>query len=275
MSAPSSGLDACPRTSIDTRLGRMSYRRGGAGPALLLLHGIGGNADSWRQQFPAFAPRHDVVAWDAPGYADSFTFAVDAPRVEAYAEAAIALLDALGIRTTAVLGHSMGGLIAGCAAALHPERFSRVILSDCSSGHATYPKEKREQMLATRLAGLAGGDATDYARKRAPGVLSSTPAPEHVEEAIGILSQLKVPGFPQASRMVSEADLFPFLARVSVPSRVLCGTDDRVTPEDLNRRIAAAMPRADYVALEGAGHWSFLERPAPFNDAVLQFLTQR
>ena len=61
----------------------------------------------------------------------------------------------------------MGGLIAGCAAALYPERFGRLILADCSSGHATYPKEKREQMLATRLAGLAGGDASDYARKRA------------------------------------------------------------------------------------------------------------
>lgn len=269
------GLGAYPRKTIDTRLGRMSYRRGGAGPALLLLHGIGGNADSWRQQYPAFAARHDVIAWDAPGYADSFTFDGEAPEVECYADAVLALLDALGICKAALLGHSMGGLIAGCAAALHPERFSRLLLSDCSSGHATYPRDKREQMLATRLAGLAGGDAADYARRRAPGVLSSVPAPEHLTEAVGILSQLKVPGFPQASRMVSNADLFPYLPKVAVPARVLCGTDDRVTPEALNRRIAAAMPRADYVALEGAGHWSFLERPAPFNDAVLQFLTQR
>ena len=270
-----SSLGPYPRKTLETRLGRMSYRRGGAGPALLLLHGIGGNADSWRQQFPAFAQRHDVIAWDAPGYADSFTFPEESPKVESYADAALALLDALGLCKAAILGHSMGGLIAGCAVALHPDRFSRLILSDCSSGHATYPKDKREKMLATRLAGLAGGDARDYAKKRAPGVLSSAPAAEHVEEAVAILSQLKVPGFPQASRMVSDADLFPFLAKVSVPARVLCGTDDRVTPEDLNRRIAAALPRADYVPLEGAGHWSFLERPAPFNDAVLQFLSQR
>ena len=253
----------------------MSFRRGGAGPSLLLLHGIGGNADSWREQYEPFGASFDVIGWDAPGYADSFDFEDEAPEVAQYAAAVVALLDALGIGKAAVLGHSMGGLIAGYAAALFPDRFTRLLLADCSSGHATYPKEKREQMLATRLAGLAGGDASDYAKKRAPGVLASQPAPEHVAEAIAILSKLKTPGFPQASRMVSNGDLFPQLPGIRMPARVVCGSDDRVTPEELNRRIAAAIPGADYVSIEGAGHWSFLERPAAFNDAALQFFKQR
>ncbi len=268
-------MDRFPRGSVQTSLGRMSYRRGGAGSALLLLHGIGGNADSWRQQYEPLGNAFDVIGWDAPGYADSFAFDTDAPDAGQYAAAAIALLDALGIGETVLLGHSMGGLIAGYAAALYPQRFTRLVLADCSSGHATYPKEKREQMLATRLAGLASGDASDYARKRAPGVLSSQPSQEHLAEAIAILSRLKSPGFPQASRMVSNGDIFPQLARVRVPARVLCGSDDRVTPEELNRRIAGAIAGADYVSIEGAGHWSFLERPTAFNDAVLQFFNQR
>ena len=92
-----SELGAYPRKTIETRLGRMSYRRGGSGPALLLMHGIGGNADSWRRQFPAFARRHDVIAWDAPGFGKSPALPQSAPVAADYAAALARLLLAAGL----------------------------------------------------------------------------------------------------------------------------------------------------------------------------------
>jgi pimeloyl-ACP methyl ester carboxylesterase len=57
-----------------------------------------------------------------------------------------------------------------------------------------------------------------------------------------------------------------------MPARVICGTGDQVTPPALNMKIAQSIPGADYVPIEKAGHWVFLEFPDPFNTAVRQFV---
>jgi pimeloyl-ACP methyl ester carboxylesterase len=254
-------------------MGPVSVRRAGAsGPALFLLHGIGGNADGWRKQYAAFGGRFRVTAWDAPGYGESFNFYTESPAVEDYAAAFVALMDAMGVERAHVVGHSLGGLVAACVAAAYPERVDRLVLTACSSGHATYDEARRQQVLRTRLAAFASGDVRDYARSRVANLLSAAPAPEVVEEAVGVMAQIRQPGFPQATRMVSASDIFPYLARIGAPTRVVSGSGDDVTPPDLNRKIAAAVRGADYVGVEGAGHWLFIEYPEPFNAAVLEFL---
>jgi pimeloyl-ACP methyl ester carboxylesterase len=262
-----------PRVTIETRLGPMSVRQGQSrGPALFLLHGIGGNADGWRQQYEAFDADFRVIGWDAPGYGDSFNFSEASPTLEAYADALIALLDAMGVAKAIVVGHSLGGLIAACAAAKNPTRIDRLVLAACSSGHATYDEARRQQILRTRLDAFSTGDAVAYARSRVKNLLSAQVPPAVLEEAVSVMAQIKQPGFPQATRMVSASDIFPWLPKIGIPARVICGDGDQVTPPALNREIAGAIPGADYVAVEKAGHWLFLEFPEPFNAAVRQFI---
>ena len=86
--------------------GRISYREAGAGPALLLMHGVGGNSRSFRRQLEGVADRFRVIAWDAPGYGDS---ALRVPTLDSYSGAVLELLDHLKIQSSHVLGHSMGG----------------------------------------------------------------------------------------------------------------------------------------------------------------------
>ena len=241
-------------------------------PTLLLLHGIGGNAGGWVEQLTAFSSRQRTVAWNAPGYASSTPLASPIPRLRDYADAAIAFLDALGASGPVfLLGHSLGGLVASLVAALLPHRVARLVLSDCSSGHLRYPKEERDRLLQSRLA-FDEKDPAAYARSRVANLVSPSAPPALVERAVAILSNLRQPGFGQATRMISESDIFEHASRIAVPTRIICGTEDRVTPEALNRRIAGAIPGADYVSIPGAGHWSFLERPVEFNRAVLEFL---
>jgi len=127
-------------------------------------------------------------------------------------------------------------------------------------------------VLQTRLDAFATGDALAYARTRVKNVLSPSPTAQVFEEAVAVMSRIKQPGFPQATRMVSASDIFPYLGEIKVPTRVIYGTADQVTPPELNLRIAAAVAGAGAVAIEGAGHWLFLEFPDEFNAAVRSFL---
>lgn len=262
------------RTRFATRLGTVSACVAGpaSGEPLLMMHGIGGNAGGWAEQFGPLSEGHRLIAWDAPGYGESDDVATDTPEVGDFAEAAVALLDAAGIERCALLGHSLGGLVAARLAATHPSRVTRLILADCSSGHASYPAEERERMLKNRNDPLAKDDPLAYGRKRAPNVFSKGASPELVERGARVLAQIRSPGFQRAAHLVANGDIFPDLASIAAPTLVLCGTDDRVTPEALNQRIAAGIRGARYKSIPDAGHWTFLEKPAAFNRDVLEFL---
>jgi pimeloyl-ACP methyl ester carboxylesterase len=266
-------MERFPRLAVDTSWGPMTVRqRTASGKPLVFLHGIGGNADSWRKQYAAFDSSFRVIGWDAPGYGGSFDFPDETPALEDYASALAALLEALKLEQAVVVGHSLGALIAACAAAKFPARFERLVLAACSSGHATYEPSRREAMLKMRLDAFSGGDPSAYARSRMKNLFSPEAAPEVLEEAVGVMAQIKQPGFPQATRMVSASDIFPYLGRIKAPTRVICGTDDMVTPATMNIKIAESIAGADFIPIEGAGHWLHLEFADQFNEAVRSFV---
>src|SRR5690606_25319281 len=105
----------------------------GTGTALVLLHGIAGASQSWTRQLADLADMRRVIAWDCPGYGDSDDLPGE-PGLDDYAEALLALADSLGLERFDLLGHSMGGAIAGRFAARHPERVERLILSGTRTG---------------------------------------------------------------------------------------------------------------------------------------------
>lgn len=245
----------------------IEVRAWGEGRPLLLMHGVGGNADAWNMLVPDLIHGRRLLAWNAPGYGGSTPFAVPAPALDDYAGAAVALLDTLGLDQVDVLGHSMGGLIAARLASLAPLRVARLVLADCSSGHLSYDARKRNETLSTRLSQDAN-DPWVYARARAPKLLSAFASPVLVEQASAMLARLRQPGFGQAANMVAHSDVFGFSGQIATPTVVICGTEDDITPEPLNQRIAQAIPGAQYRAIKGAGHWSFLEKPRDFAQAV-------
>jgi pimeloyl-ACP methyl ester carboxylesterase len=260
---------------LTPEFGLLTARSAGEGePVLVVLHGIGGNAEGWSAQLHEFARHFRVVAWNAPGYCGSTAMRSDAPTLQDYARAVIALFDGLGLQQPVnLLGHSLGGLVASEVAAAYPGRVGRLVLAACSSGHRSYSAEDRARILNARMA-FRNDDPEAYARSRVPNLLSLHPDPDCVERAVAVLSRLRQPGFAHATRMVSDSDIFEHATRILAPTRVICGTQDRVTPEALNRQIASAIGGAEYVAIEGAGHWSFLEHPTVFNHLVLEFLAR-
>ena len=120
----------CPVSSLPDRqevtlpTGRVSYRQAGSGPDLVLLHGLAGNSGTWERQFEEFAGRFRMTAWDAPGYGHSDTVA---PAVDAYADTLGAFTQAIGIERFILIGHSMGGVVAGNFVGRYRDRVSGLV----------------------------------------------------------------------------------------------------------------------------------------------------
>ena len=116
------------RAFLDTPDGQIHYVTAGAGRPVLLLHQTPRSWDEYRDVIPLLAVERRVVAMDTIGYGESYK----PPRrcdIEDYGRGAIALLDGLGIRSTAIVGHHTGAVIAMELAASYPERVERLVLS--------------------------------------------------------------------------------------------------------------------------------------------------
>ena len=252
---------------------RFSYCEAGAGPALVLLHGIGSSAESWRDQLTGLADMRHVVAWDAPGYGASSPLGAARPTAADFADRLDMLLDALGLERIALAGHSLGALIAGAFAAARPDRVERLILSDAALGHDADPAAALPPAAQSRLDDLAALGPDEFARRRTPRLLSSAAAPSQVARVRETMAQIRPAGYRQAVAMLAQGNLLADGNAIAARTMVLCGSEDTVTPPDTNRALAAAITNACYVELPGAGHASYIEQPAAFNAAVREFLS--
>ena len=127
----------------------ISYYDMGRGGAVVLLHGIGSNGSSWSGQFAALSAHHRVIAWDAPGYGVPRRCPAPAPAADDYADALDNFLEALGIVSCCLVGHSLGALMASSFAARHPGKLDGLVLASCALGYgsaaeADYPDTIRE-----------------------------------------------------------------------------------------------------------------------------------
>jgi len=253
----------------------IAWREAGQGPALVMLHGIGGASASWEYQLTHFADRYRVIAWDMPGYGGSSGLAGAAPGVDEYVSALVALLDALGETKIHILGQSVAALIAARFAARHPERTWSFIFAHGLTGFGGLSAAERETARAGRLEVFDALGPMRFAYEKGPAIMSPSVSDEAREKAVGIMAQIKPAGFHQAVEMLAAANFFADAPKITAPSLVLCGADDPVAPEALCRSVVAALPQAVFHLLPGVGHYAALENPSLFNKALEEFLRLR
>ena len=239
----------------------------GDGAPLILLHGIGSNSRSWRRQLNAFSKGFKVIAWDAPGFGRSADPVATVPSIRQYSDDLRELLDSMELSPAVVLGHSLGGIIAQDFYDACPERVRALILSDTTQGGGAEPPEVRLEKLSRRLQMIRTKTPSRLARERAPHLLSKHAPAELVEEATGIMAEVRRPGYEFASIAMSNADTRGVLDNISVPLLMVWGADDEITP------VWREFPkRARVEIIQNAGHLCYAEQPESFNSIVLGFL---
>jgi pimeloyl-ACP methyl ester carboxylesterase len=231
------------------------------GRLFLLLHAAGSNAGMWRRQLGPLGETHSAVAPDLPGHGRSGGVE-GLPSVEACADLVARFAAALGLRPAVLVGRSMGGAVALTVAVAHPERVAGLVLV-CTAPRFRFPPEQLERHR-------------DVARGRLPQQFTtetfspSTP-PEIMREAW--MEQVKTdPRVRYADLLACRAfEAGGLLGRVAVPTLVVAGADDRVTPPALSEELAAGIPGARLAVVPGAGHQAPLEQAEEFNRLLVEF----
>jgi pimeloyl-ACP methyl ester carboxylesterase len=266
---------------------------GQAGDPVLLVMGLGGDMHFWEFQIPAFAARHQVVAYDNRGVGQS-----DKPKgaytIEMMAEDALAVMDAAGFRRAHVVGISMGGMIAQELAIRHPERVGALVLA------ATYSKADTEaQRVAEEGAELAGAPSPIAMMRSGSGggvdlshvdmkqlyrfMMGLILTPEFIireREWLRALFQrwkdsgATVENFLSQVAAVLAHDSTARLPSIAAPTLVLTGSDDQLVPPRHSDELHALIPGSRLVVLPGGTHGFNIEMKDAFNDVVLRFLAE-
>jgi 3-oxoadipate enol-lactonase len=244
-------------------------------PALLLIQGLGCDANGWIFQRVALARSYRCIAIDNRGVGRS-----EAPpgpySIEQMARDGVAVLDAEAVAKAHVMGISMGGVVSQLLAIKYPERVRSLVLAATAGRHHGWRIEllARWQYLAVRygMARVALAVVPWFVGERARKLLGPS---------LSFTIRALLPASPQAFASQIEAilevpdELRRFHSAVQVPTNIVVGAADTLTPPDDSRELAERLPRGELTVIPGAGHALIAEAPRLFNRNVLAFLDRQ
>lgn len=232
------------------------------GALLLFLHGAGSNAHTWHRQVEHFGRAHSAVAVDFPGHGRSGS-TEGLGGIEVYANFTAAFVEALRLRPAVVVGRGMGGAVAVAFALAHPQRVRALILVGTPA---------RFEIPADSL-----DTWHNVTRGRAPQPFSPDLFSPKTE--FGIMREVWTEQVQTDPRVryfdlmgCRDVDLTARAARISVPTLVISGRDDRFATPERAEALQRAIAGAQLVIVEDAGHALTSEQPGRFNEAVAGFL---
>lgn len=253
----------------------LAVDRKGTGPLVLFLHGVGGNRSNWSEQLPAFAPHFTAVAWDARGYGESDD--PDGPSAFSdFADDVVRLLDHFDATTAHLVGLSMGGHIALDVAARYAGRVASLTLCDTNAGFAHLTEEQRQEFVRMRTQRLLeGGEPAEMAWPVAQTLAGRAATPATMQRLVDSMTALHKQSYIRTVEAMVTVDFSAGLGAIAVPTLVLVGADDRLTPPEMARDLQQRIPFSDLTVIPEAGHLSNIECPGAFNRAVLAFLLRQ
>lgn len=247
----------------------------GEGELLLFLHGIGGNRSNWADQLVELSKNYRAVSLDIRGYGSSDDYEGPA-SFNVFADDVLRVLDFYGARKAHICGLSLGGRIAQRFYAHYPERVASLILADSRPDTAdTRSPEDRDAFFNSRAKPLLEGkQPSDIAENVARSLMGPNASKAVLETLRDSISALRVEPYLKAIRANLDDDYAGEINLIKVPTLVIVGEHDRLTPPELSRRISNEIEGARLVIVPDAGHLSNIENPAAFNAALAGFLQE-
>jgi pimeloyl-ACP methyl ester carboxylesterase len=249
----------------------LGYNDQGKGTPLVFLHAFPFNRTMWEPQ-TALSSRCRVITIDLRGHGES-----DAPfwrySLEQYADDVKALLAHLDVPKAVFVGLSMGGYLEFTLFRRYPELIRGLVFAD-TRAEADRPDQVKWRFELAQRAGTMGAAAV--VRDMLPKLLSHkryAKDPDFVERVRSIQASAPTPGIiGDLMAMAERPDSTGMLASIRVPTLVMAGEDDVLTPPADAERIARGINGATLIIIPDAGHMSNMEQPAVFNRALEDFV---
>jgi len=261
-----------PGTQREVNGYRMWVEDGGRGLPLVLIHAFPLDHHVWKDVRDGLVEDYRVILYDMRGFGRST--ATEPPyTMELLADDLVALLDTLDIDRALVGGISMGGYVALSVLRHHAERVKGLALVATRAGTDT-PAGRQSRDEMADLARRAGTSAV--VDSMVPKLLSETvrsDRPDIVERVRRIGAQASTDGVVGALMAIRDRpDSFAVLGRISIPSLVLVGDEDPITPPAESEAMAAAIPGALLRTVQRAGHLVTMEKPDEVTRALRELL---
>jgi pimeloyl-ACP methyl ester carboxylesterase len=268
--------------------GRIHVVEAGQGPPIVLIHGITLGVGIWARQFRALAGSHRVIAVDLRGHGQSIGGS-GGYSFERLADDVLTVLEDRQVAGAVVAGHSMGGMVLQLAALRRADALRRhaagimLVATDAGPtipGPLGHPMGVATARMAWRAARFAerrcmgvypGSDLATWGTRASFG---ARPRAADVELVRSITTAVSPRAMAELLAPLLSLDLRAELSHIELPTLVVVGTRDLLTPRWRARRIAALIPHARLEVLAGCGHLVMLERPEALNEMIDRFAAE-
>lgn len=262
------------RKSVDFKGVEVSYADCGTGPCIMLLHGYLEAAEIWEDFVPLLTGRFRVITVDLPGHGMSGNWGNDHSMSD-LAASLKKILDAEGIETLMLVGHSMGGYVTMAFAAFYPQRLDAYVLfhSTCFAD-SDEKKANREREISLVLCG----------RKRQ--IISVSIPKAFAEDNVDRLKEKVIRAQEIAYQnddrgivallngMKNRSDLSSTLSNSTIPLMLIGGMKDNYIPMEVFEKLGEMAPHASVLKLTESGHMGFVEEPVRSAEALMEFLLE-
>ena len=255
--------------SIMTARGRIGFEEMGSGDStpIVFLHGVGSDKSVWAPQLRHFRQTRRAVSFDYPGYGESDP--VEGVSRDDYAASVLAAMDALEIERAHICGLSLGGVVAIAMHAAAPQRCATLIIADSFAvhpdGQAIYDRSvaasrsmTMRELAEARTGVLLGGSASEALRA----------------DIVETMAAIDPAVYRIGAEAVWLADQRDRAAAIEVPTLVLVGEKDVITPPLLSEELARLIRGSRLMRIAGAGHLANAEQPGSFNAAIESIVSE-
>ena len=239
-------------------------------PALALSSSLGTTHAMWEPQVAAFAAGHRVIRYDRRGHGESALPAAET-TIDDLGRDVLDLLDELELERTSFCGLSIGGLVGMWLALNAPDRLDRLVLA-CTRAAFLPASQWADRVAVVRDAGIASIADAVLDRWFTPAFPVSHPAELARFREMLVSTQLE--GYVACCEVLGAVDFRGRLGEIASPTLVITGSADPVVPPEAGAELAAAIPGARHLTIDGAAHIANVEQPRAFGDAVLAFLAE-
>ena len=237
--------------------------RYGAGKPVIFIHGASGSSSSWYFQKEYLKRFMEVILLDLPGHGKSAGDGCD--QLEEYRDAVHGALMSLGLSTCFLVGHSMGGAIAMLFALTYPDLIDGLVLV------ATGAKLR---VLPEILQGILG-DKEGTVCKIAELAFSKKTSASVIESGFREMMKCRKEVIHGDFSSCEQFNVMSRIRRITVPTLILCGEDDLLTPVRYSEFLHAEISDSKLVRILDAGHLLMIEKPDSVNSAIQAFVTEK